>query len=202
MKVPQSFEDLFPVLHATGVLQEIKPESLSKHIVNTVGDLRSVNLMVLSCCDGHQFMHVTERTRFCCDEAKRTLGVEGVTNDCFHWRTENGGPFVLSVPGLGIRRYRGETDHVDRNVLASMEEGMSLKKINVALLIGHTVCGKVKDTFGSLHEYSLYMARAKERLMKEFDMPSTNVITWLQAHREDGRHMYHVDFPRALQAVA
>ena len=202
MKVPASFETAFPALHAAGVLQEIRPESLSKHIVNTVGDLKAVNLMVLSCCDGHQFMHVTQRTKFCCDEAKRVLGVDGVTDDCFHWRTENGGPFVLSVPGLQTRRYRGEEDHVDRNVLASMEEGMNLKKINVALLIGHTVCGKVKDTFTSLDEYSIYMARAKERLMAEFEMPSTHIITWLQAHRQDGRHMYHVDYPNAMQAVA
>lgn len=194
MLIPDHFEPGFSLLATKRVLQEIRPESLSRHIVKTVGNLPAVNLMALSCCDGHQFMHVTRHTQTCYEEAKKTLGLEALEDDCFHWRSENGGPFVLSVPEIKTRLYRGEVDNVERSVLATIDEGMNLKKLNVVLLIGHCMCGKVHTLFSDPEEYSDSMARAKERIMEEFGLPSNQVISWLQVHRADGRVMYHVDY--------
>ena len=203
MRIPESFELGFSSLREKGVLQVIRPESLPKHIVRTVGDLSTVNLMVLSCCDGHQFMHVTQHTKFCCEEAKRQLGLECVADDCFHWRTENGGPFVLTVPSLEIDDYRGDPINVKRSALRTIERGMSLKEhINVVLLIGHCVCGMVKDVFRRPEEYSDHMARAKEVIMSEMDLPSNQVIAWLQGHHSVGREMYHTDYTSVCQLRA
>ncbi len=202
MRIPESYESGFSALGDQGVLQEIRPDHLSKLIITTVANLAAVNLMVLSCCDGHQFMHVTHHTQFCCTEAKRLLGVEGVADDCFHWRSENGGPFVLSVPEIKTRRYRGEVDNVERSVLASIDEGMNLKKLNVVLLIGHCRCGKVADIFREPGEYCDYMARAKERVMMEFGLPSNQVIAWLQVHHEAGRTIQHLDYHNLASRLA
>lgn len=201
MLIPAEFESSFAQLRHTNILQEIKPESLPKHIIKTFSPLPTVNLLVLSCCDGHQFMDITQRTKFCCEEMKRTLGMSGHSGDCFHWKTVHGGPFVLSVPELKVQTYRGEPEYTERHVLREMEEAMDMKKLNVVLLISHSVCGKMRDRFKSGAEYVGKSVLAKERVMEWFNLPSTQVISWLQVHRQGGRRMYHVDY-RAIRAMA
>ncbi len=192
--IPTSYERGFTLLKEAGLLQKIRPQDLSKIIMRNVGPLQHVNLLTLSCCDGHQFCDVTAHATGCFTEAKQMLGIELIGDDCIHWRSENGGPFVLSVPRLEIRLYRGEPDNVRRNIFASMHESMGLKKLDVVLLLAHCVCGKVAELFDSPVEYVRYLALAKENVMREFNLPSSQVIAWLQTHRRDGRRTYHLDY--------
>jgi hypothetical protein len=202
MLVPQSYELSLAALQRAKVLEEIKPENLPKDIVKTIGPLSAINLQVLSCCDGHQFMHVTQHTQFCCEQAKRQLGVECLGDDCFHWKTENGGPFALSVPDLRTRTYRGRVNDVELNTFASMHEGMNLKKLDVVLLIAHMRCGKVHDLFTSPDDYCAALAKAKVRVMQEFGLPSGQVIAWLQVHRPTERSMFHLDHSTVAARIA
>lgn len=201
MQIPADFESSFARLRSN-VLQEIKPESLPKHLIKSIGPLSTVNLLVLSCCDGHQFMDITQRTKFCCEEMKRTLGMQSCNDDCFHWKTVHGGPFVLSVPSLKVQQYRGEPEFTERHVLREMEEAMDMKKLNVVLLISHAVCGKMRDTFTSAAEYIEKSVSAKERIMSWFKLPSEQVISWLQIRRQDSRRMYHIDYGAVRQMAA
>lgn len=198
MLVPKRFEDELAAHKQAGVLQEVRPESLPAELVK-LGDLGSINLIVLSCCDGHQFMDITQHTKACCESAKSNFGLNSMSNDCFHWKTENGGPYALSIPALRNRVWRDHTDKVDVNILASMEQGMSLKKLNVALLIGHAVCGAAKDHLQSLQEYEDHLARAKDIIMSTFGLPRTQVLGWLQLHRHVGRKTHHLDFSRVRE---
>ena len=201
MLIPENFEPAFDQLKSRGVLRLIRPGSLPQKIIDDIGELSSVNLIVLSCCDGHQFMNITGHTRDCCDEAKKLLGVASIGNDCFHWRTENGGPFVLTVPQLEYDWYRGERINVKAAILRSIERGRSLKQLDIVLMIGHGICAMVRDTFRHPEEYGEHMARAKEFMMSETGLPGNQVISWLQIHRRKGRRMYHVDHSEASQQL-
>ena len=203
MRISTAYDKAFSALESGGVLQEIKPESLCKHIVKTIGALQRVNLQVLSCCDGHQFRHITQHTMGCCDEAKRALGLADIPDDCFHWRTENGGPFMLSVPEIKTHRFLGKETDFEHAILTSMNQGMNLKKLDVVLLIGHADCGMVKDRFTSPSDYSINMVRAAHRCIEIFPhIERSRVITWLQVHRQDGRRMYSIDTEVAARQLA
>jgi hypothetical protein len=192
------------ILQSRKILKEVEPGSLPRQIMKIGGhnSLAGINVCVLSCCDGHQFMDITQHTFECCGVAKaakqQELGLAGLGNDCFHWKTDNGGPFVLSHPELMVADYNGLPDYVDRSNLRAIQQAMHLKETNVVILIGHAVCGMMKPLVHTLDGYVSYMAAAKSRIMQEFGLPTEQVIAQLQCHRaEDKRRTYHVDYSEA-----
>ena len=192
MLIPQSFDDEIAAHKSRGYLQEVRPESLPVELMK-IGDLASIRLFVLSCCDGHQFLDITRHTQTCWNAAKQTLGIKEITEDCLHWRTENGGPFALSHKKLTTQYFRGDPVPVDKSILLTMEKGMRLKGIPVVLHIGHSVCGMVKDDFDSIAAYEDHLVIAKDRVMKELGLGRSQVISWLQVHRSIGRRTHHLD---------
>jgi len=207
MQLTATLDASVGLLEQRGVLKKIAPESLPRQIMKIGGldnnSFAGINILALSCCDGHQFMDVTQHTFRCCETAKKGLGLEGLSDDCFHWRTENGGPFVLSVPKLTERKYKEHFVRVDYDVLGSLQEGLSLKKLNVVLLIGHCICGKMMPLVERFEDYVSYMVRSKARIMQEFNLPSEQVIAQLQCHRLSGkRHTFHIDYSEAASLPA
>jgi hypothetical protein len=185
MKIPSSFETELRKLEELKILRKINPELLPKQLVDNSG-FPEVKVLVVSCCDGHQFLDITRHVG-------GVLGERGKGICCVHWRTENGGPFVLSVPSLSLRQYRGTSDRVDINLLAAMEESIHLKEIEVIILLAHAVCGKVKEQFTSLVQYCRALSDAKGRVMAEFNFPKEQVLTWIQLqYPDENRRTYHL----------
>lgn len=197
MLIPEGFEAGFSALRKDGVLQKVRPESLPNWILRQQSRTEGINLSVCSCCDGHQFPDITGHTFAQCGAIQNIVHMsQTLPNDCFHWHTENGGPFVFSVPSIQTRTRKRQVTHVDENLLASIEEGMRVKKTQAILLISHAVCAKVATVFNSPNDYALHLARAKERVMCEFDLPKERVIAWLQVRRKKGPRLYHLNYSK------
>lgn len=207
MRIPEHFEIELAADKAGGVLQEVRPESLPVQLMQ-LGDIASLNLFVISCADGHQFRDITSHTFKCLDEAKRHYGLEAMCDDCFHWRTENGGPYVLSVPELqtGVLQRattrRGKRVSILDSTLYWIEGAMSLKKTNVGLLEAHCVCGMTRELFTSLNQYEDMLASSKRILMTEFGLDTNHLLCWLQAHCSKGRKSHHLDFSVVADRIA
>ena len=201
MRIPDHFEVSIRDHKAAGYLREVEPESLPVELMK-LGKLSTINLFVISCSDGHQFRDITRHTFDCFQQAKTHFGLQTMADDCFHWKTENGGPFALTVPELGTRRWRDSEVRIDHALLSWIEESMSLKKLNVGLLQPHCVCGKTRDVFGCFAQYEDALAEAKELVMREFGLPTRQVICWLQTHRACGRQTHHLDFSGVIRRKA
>lgn len=204
--IPEAFEPEFRNFKNCGVLRPVEPEKLPRKMIKTFGKLANINFLAFSCSDGHQFQDTASHTFQTCSHfrqlVKDQMGLSELADDCFHWFARNGGPFVLSVPQLAMRERQGKIDNVAHNTICEIEEGMSLKKLNVILLHPHVCCGKVANIFTRFDEYIRYAALAKERLMTEFNLESDQVILNPQIHCREGRRTFHADYSEVKLQLA
>lgn len=194
-----AMENEFETLKKNGVLTAVVSSKLPREVIRTQHPptpqcVSEVRMSVLSCCDGHHMPDMMRYVGMLCEQIKETESLPSDTTICTHWKTENGGPFVLSVPQLQRRYYRGRAHAVDENILGSIKEGMDLKGSLAVLLIAHAICGKADPIFKTLTEYCVALSGAKDRVMEEFNLPRYRVITHLQIFRaRGGRSTHHLD---------
>ncbi len=199
MRMTSSLEAELALLRKGGSLQDIQPCSLPTQIIRP-HDKKAVSIFVVSCCDGHQNGDIHRHVINCCAQSKEKFGTFA-EEDCYHWKTCNGGPLVLSIPEISQQVYKGRTLHLDLQLFGCFEESRKLKGMDAVLLIGHVRCGKADPFLTSIHDYCTRLVDAKTRFMNEFNLHSTQVITWLQTHRKDGtRRAYHVDYSSFARA--
>lgn len=195
MRMSEAFEAELALLRNRGALQDINPGSLPTQIIRP-HDKKALSIFVVSCCDGHQNGDIHRHVISCCAKSKARFG-EMIEEDCYHWKTCNGGPLVLSIPEIQTQVYKGETLHLDLQLFGCFEESRrrDMKGMDAVLLIGHARCAKADPYLSSLNEYCNSLVDAKKRFMVEFGLKSPQVITWLQTHRANGeRKAYHVNY--------
>ncbi len=201
MRMTHDQEAELALLRNSGVLQDINPCSLPTQIIRPY-DKKAVSILVVSCCDGHQNADIHRHAINCCVQWKEQLGYLG-EEDCYHWKTCNGGPLVLSVPEIARQYYKGEVLHLDLQLFGCYEQSRTIKGMNSVLLIGHARCGMADPHLKTISEYCERLVKAKTRFMREFDLESAQVITWLQTHRLSGeRRAYHVDYKSFASAYS
>lgn len=195
MRMSQAFEAELALLRNRGALQDINPGSLPTQIIRP-HDKKALSIFVVSCCDGHQNGDIHRHVIDCCGKSKARFQTV-IEEDCYHWKTCNGGPLVLSIPEIQTQMYRGQTLYLDLQLFGCFEESRrrDMKGMDAVLLIGHARCAKADPYLSSLNEYCNSLVDAKKRFMAEFGLKSPQVITWIQTHRQNGeRKAYHVNY--------
>src|SRR5579859_302386 len=106
LPIPTMFEAELVQLKLNKVLRPVEPSEFPRRVLKIGGEIPEVSLSVLSCCDGHQFFDTVTMSESYCRGIIRSLKLPDETRMCAHWKTENGGPFVLSVPQAQTRTYK------------------------------------------------------------------------------------------------